>query len=87
MRTTVTLEPDVARLLQDAMHRERRPFKAILNDALRRGLSPRARRSAGTPYHVTPHRTELLAGLDPQGFNRLADEIEDEGLLGKAFGR
>jgi hypothetical protein len=87
MRTTITLEPDVARLLKDAMQRERRPFKAVLNDALRRGFAPRARRSSGTPYRVTPHRTGLLAGLDPLGFNRLADELDDEALLRKASGR
>ena len=38
MRTTVTLEPDVHKLLQDAAHRSGRPFKQVLNDAVRAGL-------------------------------------------------
>ena len=38
MRTTVTLDPDVQRLLKDAEHRSGRPFKQILNDAVRAGL-------------------------------------------------
>lgn len=87
MRTTVTLEPDVARLLEDAVHRERRPFKTVLNDALRRGLSPRARGATVKPYRVTPHRTTLALDLDRSGFNRLADELEDESLLRKATRR
>ena len=87
MRTTITLEPDVARLLEDAMHRERRPFKAVLNDALRRGLSPRVSRPSAARYRVTPHSTQLRAGLDPVGFNRLADELEDEATLRNATRR
>jgi hypothetical protein len=87
MRTTVTLEPDVARLLEDAVHRERRPFKAVLNEAVRRGLSPRVRRSADKPYRVTPQRTALVADFDRSGFNRLADELEDEATARKVSKR
>jgi hypothetical protein len=38
MRTTVTLEPDVQKLLQDAADRSGRPFKQVLNGAVRAGL-------------------------------------------------
>jgi hypothetical protein len=87
MRTTVTLDSDVARMLDEATHRERRSFKAVLNDALRRGLSPSSGRSTRKAYRVTPHRTQLLAGLDPASLNRLADELEDGSLLRKGSGR
>jgi hypothetical protein len=80
MRTTVTLEPDVARLLEDAVHRERRPFKSVLNDALRRGLLPGGRRKS-KPYRVVVHHTALRAGIDPAGFNRLSDELEDASVI------
>ena len=39
MRTTVTFDDDVARLIADAQHRERRSFKQVVNDAVRRGLA------------------------------------------------
>ena len=39
MRTTVTLEKDVERMLREAMHRSRRSFKQTLNSALRAGLT------------------------------------------------
>jgi predicted transcriptional regulator len=42
MRTTVTLDPDVQRLLDEAQHRSKRPFKQVLNDAVRVGLGRRA---------------------------------------------
>lgn len=83
MRTTITLEPDVAKLVEDAMHRERRSFKAVLNDALRRGLAPGRPTPADKPFKVVPHRAELLPGWDPAGFNRLADELEDEAVMQK----
>jgi hypothetical protein len=38
MRTTLTLNPDVAALLKEAVHAHR-PFKQVLNDALRQALS------------------------------------------------
>jgi hypothetical protein len=87
MRTTVTLDGDVAELLDEAVHRERRPFKAVINDAIRRGLSPSGTRRRASPFKVTPHHAELMPGIDPAGLNRLAGELEDEVVLGKALRR
>lgn len=81
MRTTVTLEPDVAKLIDEAVHRERRPFKAVLNDALRRGLTTSDTGAATERFKVVPHQATLRPGWDPAGFNRLADDLEDEALL------
>jgi len=83
MRTTLTLDPDVARMLEEEAHRQRRPFKQVVNDAIRRGLAPRAGGRTHRPYRVRPHRTTLQPGVDPGAFNRLADELEDEAVLEK----
>jgi hypothetical protein len=40
MRTTITLEPDVAARLQKEAAKGEQTFKQIVNDALRRGLDP-----------------------------------------------
>jgi len=83
VRTTVTIDPDVAALLEEEVHRARKPFKQVLNDALRRGLAPSTgerRRSPG--YRVRPHRATFLAGLDRTRLNALADELEDAALIG-----
>jgi hypothetical protein len=87
MRTTVTLEPDVAKLLDEAVHRERRPFKAVLNDALRRGLTVSEPPRADERFEIVPHHATLMPGWDPAGFNRLADDLEDESLLRDASHR
>jgi predicted transcriptional regulator len=83
MRTTLTIDDDVARLLDEAVHRERRPFKWVVNDALRRGLRSGAGHTREA-YDYVPHSSGLRAGLDPAGFNRLADEFEDDAILDKA---
>lgn len=82
MRTTLTLDADVARLVEEAVHQERRPMKQVINDALRRALAPR--RPAAAPYQLTPHESAVLPGLDLAGFNRLADELDDEAVTGRA---
>lgn len=79
MRTTLTLDDDVARLVEDAMHRERRSMKQVINDALRVALTPPRVPQQG-PYRLVPHQSDVRPGLDPAGFNKLADELDDEGF-------
>ncbi len=38
MRTTLTIDPDVAARLKAVVRKQRRPFKVVVNDALRSGL-------------------------------------------------
>jgi len=83
MRTTLTLDPDVDRMLADEVHRTRRPFKQVVNDAIRRGLGPRGAGEAQPRYRATVHKARLRAGVDPNALNRLADELEDEAVLQK----
>lgn len=80
MRTTLTLDPDVVRLIEEAIHRLRKPFKHVVNDALRRGLAPGGRRAPASRYRVRPHAAQLLPGLDRSKLNALADEFEDRAL-------
>ena len=83
MRTTVTLEKDVERLLRDAMHRSRRSFKQTLNAALRSGLAGKTVRAKATRFVVKARPMGVRAGIDPAGFNKLADEWEVEAFLSK----
>ena len=79
MRTTLTLDDDVARLIEDQVHRTRTSVKQVINDAIRAALAPKPVRSA--PYRVRVHHAELAPGLDLAGFNKLADELEDEAIM------
>ncbi|HXA16350.1 MAG TPA: antitoxin [Thermoanaerobaculia bacterium] len=80
MRTTLTLDPDVAELVREIVEHEQLPLKEVINDALRRGLKPSEPRPA---FRIVPHSSALQPGIDSCGFNQLADEIEDEAVLSR----
>jgi hypothetical protein len=87
MRTTVTLETDVERMLRDAMHRSRNSFKQTLNAAIRTGLGQKTARAANRRFVVKARPLGLRSGLDPAGFNKLADDLEVDALLEKCRSR
>ena len=80
MRTTVTLDPDVAELLRETAHRLRHSFKEELNSAVRRGLEPvaRQRRSA---FKVHPVAMGVRAGIDPARLADAGDDAEVDAFL------
>jgi hypothetical protein len=77
MRTTLTLDPDVAVLIEEARDKTKRSLKEIVNEALRRGLSAEDPSARGKPYR-TP-RVDL-------GDCRLADLDDIAGVLAAAEG-
>jgi hypothetical protein len=82
MRTTVTLDPDLAAKLR-ALQRERGiSFREALNGALRRGLST-GPTQATRPYRLTPKPMGLRRGIDLDHALRLAAELEDEETVRK----
>ncbi len=83
VRTTVTLEEDVERMLRNTMQRTRKSFKQTLNAALRAGLSERAAPAKAKRFVVKARPMRLRAGIDPAGFNRLADDLETDAFLKK----
>ena len=82
MRTTLTLDDDVAAKLSDLAHNLRKPFKEIVNETLRRWLSG-GEAADPSPFTVRPFATELRPGFDPRGFNKLYDEMETDEFLKK----
>jgi hypothetical protein len=82
MRTTVTLEPDLAVRLKDYAHRRRTSFKGALNTLLRRGLSAQEPRAASRRrFAVKPHSGGFKPGIDPAKLNQLADQLETEDFI------
>lgn len=53
MRTTLTLDDDVAAQLDAAVRRSRRPLRAVVNDALRAGLAALEKPPARKTRHGT----------------------------------
>ena len=87
MRTTITLEDDVVRLIKETMSRERRGFKETINAALRRALSPGGVERNRKLFKVVAHSTRLQAGVDPARLNQLLDEIDEDAFIADRHSR
>ena len=81
MRTTVTLDRDVERILRETAVRTRKPFKKVLNDTLRVGIEQSMGNGPSEPFVLKARPMGLRAGHDPAGFNQLADDLEAEAFL------
>jgi hypothetical protein len=80
VRTTVTLDSDVAAAIQRAARERGVSFKAVLNDAVRRGLSTDSVRRA---YRTPSRDMGLLPGLDIDKALTLVAADEDAEILRK----
>ena len=77
MRTTVTIDDDVARKLQAEMRRQRSGnFKQVLNDVLRRGLLVRRELAASKPFRVRARRMGKMQGLNYDNVGELLEYLE-----------
>jgi hypothetical protein len=78
MRTTLTLERDVADRLKMEIRRSGKAMKAVVNDALRRGLGLGGKPARPPRFEVRPHAFGLKPGIDLDRVNQLVDELESE---------
>ena len=78
MRTTLTIEPDVAQLLRREIRRSDRSMKAVVNEALRIGLEMRGKTPQTSRYEVKPHAFGFKPDIDINRLNLLVDELEAE---------
>jgi hypothetical protein len=83
MRTTITLESDVERLINQAVHKSHKSFKDVVNEAIRLGLSRFGKTEQVKPFKVKPFNLGLRPGIDPARFNQLVDEMEDQAFVSK----
>jgi len=81
MRTTITLEPDLAARLRTLAHERGVPFKQVVNETLRRGLS--SERQPPRPFHVDARPMHLRPGVDLTHALALAGELEDAEIMRK----
>lgn len=75
VRTTLTVDDDVMRLLKKEMRQTGVSFKAAVNHFLRLGLTnskPRGRK----PFRVTPRELGLPPGLSYDNVGQLLESIE-----------
>jgi hypothetical protein len=84
MRTTLTLDDDVANQLRRRMRGERGGFKRVVNETLRRGLAAGDKPLPATkPFVVQARSCGFLPGIDHLKLNQLLDEEETAGFVGR----
>lgn len=87
LRTTLTLDDDVAKDLREEARRTGRSFKDVVNETLRRGLG------AGKGPGRRPRRFRVRAkacgfrsGIDLMKLNQLVDELDIDRVGALALG-
>jgi hypothetical protein len=74
-RTTLTLDDDVARRLDEETRERHRPLRAVVNDALRRGLEG-PKPAEARPFKVKPRRMGTRPDLNLDSIAQLLDQVE-----------
>ena len=78
MRTTLTLDDDVADFLKEQSQLHNKPFKQVVNEVLRRGMVPGLKGSKPPRFRIIPNHSRLFPGVDPGKLNQLNDQLEAE---------
>ncbi len=84
MRTTLTIGDDLAGLLQRKARELDKPFKELVNTALRKGLAENLSQKNVNITVRTHDFGATRAGLDMDRLNQFVDELEVEDYLRKA---
>ncbi len=74
MRTTLTLDEDIAAKLKDETRRSGRPFRDVVNDTLRRGLLTRQSKRA-IAVSLPQFALNKCDGIDLDNAERVLDDL------------
>lgn len=86
MRTTLTLEPDVAEQLERIARSSGKSIKATVNEALRIGLGIANKPVNPPKFRISAFINGLQPGIDPDKMNQLLDQLEAEETVRKLQG-
>jgi len=78
MRTTLTLDPDVAAKARKGAAKLGKPFKEVINTALRLGLDEVLKPAPAKPYRTRPRPLGLRQGLSYDNIAELLARAEGE---------
>jgi hypothetical protein len=80
MRTTLSLDEDVLQKARTVASQLRVPFKTVVNEALRVGLTEVEKPAKQRPYRTVPHDMGLRSGLNLDNVQALLAQVEGEGF-------
>ena len=92
MRTTLTLDDDVADFLKERSRLQDKPFERVVNETLRRGMETPASPKPAVgdradaklpPFKVVPFSSKFAPGVDQLKLNQINADLEMEELIRK----
>jgi hypothetical protein len=78
MRTTLSIDDDVMERARAIAAKLRRPFRTVVNEALRVGLAHVEQLGERRPYKTEPHAMGLQSGRNMDNIQELLVQIEGE---------
>ena len=78
MRTTIDINDATLRLLRERARLVEQPFKEVVEESLRLGLSVMNRRTGAKAFRVEAHDLSLKPGFRGTSLNQLYDQLEAE---------
>jgi len=78
VRTTITLDDDVAAKLKAQVRKTGKPFKEVVNEALRNGLLAATKKTPADtrPVKINTRPLGLRPGLNYESFSELLEQVE-----------
>jgi hypothetical protein len=81
MRTTLTIDDDLAAILERERRTKGLSLKEMVNSTLRRGLASEHALPSRPVVVTRPHPFGFKAGIDLDKLNQMADELEAEATV------
>ena len=83
---TFTLDAGLADALRERARALNQSVKQVVNDTLRRGLTPMVGESPRAPYRVKPFRSGFAPGVDPKNPKKFLEDDDIERYLKVTYG-
>ena len=83
MRTTLTIDDDLARELREKAHKTGAPFKEVVNKAIRAGLEQIDKPKQVKPYKCKAYSLGYPPSADLDHALNIADRLESEEIARK----
>lgn len=83
MRTTLTLDDDVADFIDEKSRAQNKSFNQVVNETIRLGMGQTAESVDTHEFRVKPNSSGFVEGVDTVRLNQVLDDIDVEEFLAK----
>ena len=81
MRTTLTLDDDVADFVEEKSRAQNKSLDQVVNETLRLGMGQTTKSDGTHEFRVKPNNSGFVEGVDTVRLNQVLDDLEVEEFL------